>query len=102
MGVSPSSEGGCLALLPSIALLAGSSGTATSEFGLDSNHGHRRLVGVSVNCHIQSQDQHTYITYITLKKKIIIIIIIILKTLFLRRLNVPCDVIRSSVGSYRG
>merc|ERR1711895_116689 len=34
-----------------IALHADSSGTATSEFRLVLSHGHRRLVGVSVNCH---------------------------------------------------
>merc|ERR1711895_420637 len=49
--VGPSARVAWLALLPLIALLAGSSGTATSEFRLDLIHGHRRLVGVSVNCH---------------------------------------------------
>ena len=64
--VGPSARVVWLALLPLIALLAGSSGTATSEFRLDLIHGHRRLVGVSVNCHLKSKKKK----YIYIKKKL--------------------------------
>merc|ERR1711895_141288 len=50
-----------LALLPLKALYAEASGTATSEFRLDLSHGHRRLVGVSVNCHTKIQDCYLYL-----------------------------------------
>merc|ERR1711895_396535 len=42
--------------LPLIALPRSLPGNATSESNLDLGHGHRRLVGVSVNCHTKIQD----------------------------------------------
>ena len=51
--VGPPARGVCLAfLLPLIALMRSLPGNATCELKLDLGHGRRRLVGVSVNCHI--------------------------------------------------